>query len=82
MSNKSKEVRELIALVEEAGWRVVDKGSNYQAYSPNGRAIVTLHKTPSARNWRRRAERDFRQAGLDVRALSQLKAKKGKGGAA
>jgi hypothetical protein len=77
LSSRTKEVRELVELVQTAGWRVLDKGAHFQALSPDGRSIVTLHKTPSASKWRRRAEGDFRRYGLDVRAVRRAKGLKG-----
>lgn len=35
-------------------------------FSPDGVTIVTLHKTPSDRNWRKRAERQMRKGGYEA----------------
>jgi hypothetical protein len=61
----AKEIRELLANAEAQGWRTDDRGNKILLYSPNRSTIVTIHKTPSDRNWRRQAERQMRRGGFE-----------------
>jgi hypothetical protein len=61
-----KDVGDLVRLAVEQGWRVDERRSGtILLYSPDGRTIVTLHRTPSDVNWRRAAIRRLRQGGFD-----------------
>lgn len=62
MSQK-KETKQLVEKARDAGWRVEETGVAFKLYTPNGRDIVILHKTPSdhralknARSLMRRAD--------------------------
>ena len=65
MSRAAKEIRDLVARAERQGWRVDDRGTKILLYSPDGETIVTIHKTPSDRNWRRQAERRMEKGGYE-----------------
>jgi hypothetical protein len=65
MSGTAKEIRELVARAQAQGWRAEDRGRKILLYSPDGETIVTIHKTPSDRNWRRRAERHMQKGGYE-----------------
>ena len=64
-----KDIKKLLKEVEERGWTVDATTDGYQLKHPDGKHIVTIHKTPSQiglRNYRRdirRAEREA-EAGL------------------
>ncbi len=59
----AKEIRELVKRAEAQGWRIDDRGEKILLYSPDRKKIVTLHKTPSDRNWRHAAERQMEKGG-------------------
>ena len=63
MSRATKDIRDLVAKAEQQGWRADDRGTKILLYSPDGETIVTIHKTPSNRNWRRKAERHMQRGG-------------------
>jgi len=65
MSGTAKEIRELVASAHAQGWRADDRGNTILLYSPDGRTIVPIHKTPSDRNWRRQAERQMKKGGYE-----------------
>ena len=43
----------------------MDRGTKVLLYSPDKKTIVTIHKTPSDRNWRRQAERQMEKGGYE-----------------
>jgi hypothetical protein len=59
----AKDIRELVKTAEAQGWRTDDRGNKILLYSPNQRTIVTIHKTPSDRNWKHAAERQMEKGG-------------------
>lgn len=59
----SRDLRELAGRAADQGWRVVDRGEKVLFYSPDGKTIVTAHKTPSDRNWRKQMERQMKKGG-------------------
>lgn len=60
-----KEWQELLARAEAQGWRAVPTKKGWRYLSPDGKAQVTVHRTPS--DWRslKNTLRDFRAGGLD-----------------
>ncbi len=46
---------------EDHGWRVEPSSDGYKLYAPSGSGIVLIHKTPSARNWQRKAVSQIRR---------------------
>lgn len=61
-----KDVREIVERAEGQGWRSEErKSGRVLLYSPDGQTIVTLHGTPSDRNWQRAAIRQLRKGGFD-----------------
>ena len=65
MSRAAKEIRDLVTSAERQGWRADDRGRKILLYSPDGETIVTIHKTPSDRNWRHQAERRMEKGGYE-----------------
>lgn len=62
-----KEVRKLISLAEEQGWRVeLKKGGHYRLYSPDGKTIVTAGSTPSDRRAYQNIKSDLKRGGLKL----------------
>lgn len=59
----AKDIRELVTRAEAQGWRSDDRGIKILLFSPDRKTIVTIHKTPSDRNWRRQAERQMEKGG-------------------
>jgi hypothetical protein len=59
------DVKELLAELEQQCWRIDYRPKAILAYSPDGETIVTLHYTPSARQWRSRALRELRKGGFE-----------------
>ena len=62
----ASDIRELCEQAQEQGWRVDDRGSKILLFSPDRITIVTIHKTPSDRNWRKQAERQMRKGGYEL----------------
>lgn len=62
----SGDIRDLIERAQEQGWRVDDRGVKVLLFSGDGVTIVTLHKTPSDRNWLKQAERQMRKGGFEI----------------
>jgi hypothetical protein len=61
-----KDVAELVRRAVEQGWRVEERRSGrILLFSPDGETIVTLHGTPSDRNWQHAAVRQLRRGGFD-----------------
>jgi hypothetical protein len=60
----AKDIRELVKSAEAQGWRTDDRGNKILLYSPDRVTIVTLHKTPSDRNWRHAAVRQMEKGGF------------------
>jgi hypothetical protein len=60
-----KDAQKLIAKVQEQGWRVDDKGSAWLRYSPDGKTIVTIHKTPSDHRALKNAISRLKRGGFD-----------------
>jgi hypothetical protein len=58
-------VKALIDELDDQGWRIEYRPKAVLAYSPDGETIVTLHYTPSARQWRSRALRELRKGGFE-----------------
>jgi hypothetical protein len=61
----ASDIRELLERAQEQGWRADDRGIKVLLFSPDGVTIVTVHKTPSDRNWRKQAERQMRKGGYE-----------------
>lgn len=59
----AKDIRELVTRAQAQGWRSDDRGIKILLFSPDRKTIVTIHKTPSDRNWRRQAERQMEKGG-------------------
>ena len=60
-----KEVKKLVKEVEQRGWTVDSTSDGYQLKHPDGKHIVTIHKTPNQiglRNYRRAIRRAEREA--------------------
>jgi hypothetical protein len=61
-----RDVRELVEQAVRQGWRVEErKSGRVLLFSPDGHTIVTLHGTPSDRNWLHAAIRQLRRGGFD-----------------
>lgn len=61
-----KDVRELLAAVEAADWKVVATSRHFQCLAPDGVTIVVVPQTPSdARSLKNCAAR-LRRAGVSV----------------
>jgi hypothetical protein len=60
------DIRRLVARAEAAGARVEDRGGRWLVYRPDGRTIVTVHKTPSDRRVIRIVTSELRGGGLDL----------------
>ena len=45
----------MLDAVSDQGWRVEASSDGYKLYAPSGSGIVLIHRTPSARNWQRKA---------------------------
>jgi hypothetical protein len=56
-----KDVQQILDAVADHGWRVDESADGYKLYAPSGSGIVVIHKTPSARNWQRKAVSRIRQ---------------------
>jgi hypothetical protein len=64
-----RDVRELVEQAVRQGWRAEERRSGrLLLYSPDGRTIVTVHGTPSDRNWRHSAIRELKRGGFDPEA--------------
>ena len=64
-----RDVRDLIERAERQGWRSEKrKSGRVLLYSPDEVTIVTIHGTPSDRNWQRAAIRELRKGGFDPNA--------------
>lgn len=68
MGSTQQDIRELVGEARAQGWRVDDRGNKILLYSPDRVTIVTLHKTPSAPNWKKRAERHLLRGGFIKRS--------------
>jgi hypothetical protein len=55
MPTNRKDVQEILDAAADQGWRVDVSSKGYKLYAPSGSGIVLIHKTPSARNWQRKA---------------------------
>jgi hypothetical protein len=66
MASHAKEVRKLVEEVEERGWRADPIKDGWQLKHPDGKGMVTVHKTPSSSrsipNYRAAIKRIERQA--------------------
>jgi hypothetical protein len=60
-----KDIKKLVEKVREQGWRVEDRGSAWLCKSPDGRTIVTIHKTPSDQRAIRNDVSRLRKGGFD-----------------
>lgn len=77
MSNVANEVRELVAEAVRQGWRLVNTGSHYKLFAPDGIAKATIPHTPSDHRWRDNAVRDLRKGGfVDPKATPKRKDKR------
>jgi hypothetical protein len=56
-----KDVQEILSAVKEQGWRAETSSEGFKLYAPSGSGIVQIHKTPSARNWQRKAVSQIRR---------------------
>jgi len=65
MSGTAREIRELVARAQAQGWRADNRGNTIILYSPDGKTIVPIHRTPSDRNWCRQAERKMKRGGYE-----------------
>jgi hypothetical protein len=65
MMKTSKDIRDLVDKAQEQDWRVEDRGNTLLLLSPDGKTIVTIHQTPSDRNWRKQAERQMKKGGYE-----------------
>lgn len=61
--SKSKEVRELVKELRQAGYVVVQGKSNHLKVYDDGRLITTLSLSPSDRMWSKRARQDIAKYG-------------------
>jgi hypothetical protein len=61
MATNRKDVQEILDAVKQQGWRVEPSADGYKLYAPSGSGIVLIHKTPSARNWQRKAVGQIRR---------------------
>lgn len=48
MASHQKEVKKLVAEVEARGWRADPIKDGWQLKHPDGKGMVTIHKTPSS----------------------------------
>jgi hypothetical protein len=64
---RRKDLDKLVKKAWDAGWRCVERRSNYiQCYPPNGDPPVTVKSTPSEGRYEKNLRAAFRRAGLDV----------------
>jgi hypothetical protein len=60
-----KDVAKILKKAEQQGWRVEDVGRRFKCYSPDGRTLVTVSKTPSSQNAVRAIVNDLKKGGFD-----------------
>lgn len=65
MAQITKDLKKLMRRIEEAGWRVEDRGKSWACYSPDGETIVFVHKTPSDHRVMRNTLADLKRGGYD-----------------
>ncbi len=61
----AKEVKKLVRQLEQQGWRVEERGARFMCFSPDGRTIVPIHKTPSDHRWLKNTLSELRKGGFD-----------------
>jgi len=64
MSNNAREIRDLVAAAEKAGWTIRD-GKHFLCFSPDGVTKITVSKTPPSPRRVTRYREQFRKLGVD-----------------
>lgn len=60
-----KDTKKLIRNLERQGWRVEQRGSLIQAYSPDGATLISFHSTESDHRAMRNTIARLRKGGYD-----------------
>ena len=66
--SRNKETRELVRRVEKQGWRVEQRKDGWMCYSPDGKTMVLIHRTPSDRRGLQNTIARLRKGGFDPNA--------------
>jgi len=60
-----KDIKRLVEKLKEQNWRVDDRGEQIVAFSPDGRTIVTFHKSESDHRAMKNTISRLRKGGFD-----------------
>ena len=60
-----KDVAKILREAERQGWRIEDRGRRFMCFSPDGRTVVTVSKTPSSQRAVLNILSDLRKGGFD-----------------
>lgn len=68
MPQRQKQTTAIVTAAEAAGWRVMRSTRGWKLFSPDGTAIVTVHRTETDHRAYANTLARLRKAGLDLRS--------------
>lgn len=65
MANRQKEIKEIVKAASKQGWEVKKTTKGFNLYSPDGKYIENLHKTPQDHRATKNAVSRMRRYGFE-----------------